>query len=52
MEEKTRLVFTEDSKNPVRQAINGLSDWIHFDLLASNEKATRKFLYLGICLLE
>ena len=52
LEEKTRLVFSEDSKNPMRQAINGLSDWIHFNLLASNEKSTRKFLYLGICLLE
>ena len=53
LEEKTRLVFSQEvAQNPVRQAINGLSTWIHSTLLKDNEKVTRKFLYLGICLLE
>lgn len=52
LSEKTRLVFSEEAKNPTRQAINGLSPWLHSTLLGSNEKLTRKFIYLAICLLD
>lgn len=52
LQEKTRLVFSEEAKNPARQSINGLSVWLHSTLLESNEKVTRKFIYLAICLLD
>ena len=50
--EKTRLVFQSEKTNPLRQAINRIMDWVHSTLLRSNEKFTRKFLYLAICILE
>ena len=52
LEQKTRLVFASEQTNPMRQTVNSLSSWFHETLLSTNEKLTRKFLYLSVCLLE
>ena len=52
LEDKTKLVFAGEGNNAVRNSINGLNSWIMTSVLASNERATRNFLDLGICVLE
>ena len=36
----------------MRQAIDGIEEWIQETMLEGKEKLLRKFLYLGICVLE
>lgn len=36
LDEKTRLVFSAESANPMRQSVNSLSDWTHTTLLGGN----------------
>ena len=48
------LVFSvaEADANSFRKDIDGLGSWLQAVVLGADEGFTRKFLYLGICVLE
>ena len=54
--EKTRLVFfcQDEEGSSMREAIDSeiTSNWLQNQVIGAGSETTRKFVYLGICVLE